>query len=184
MKAILIVLSGWMLLACSSSKAIVEEQPGEPTYPFTISVQIKGAHCGGAAPDMAMMEEIQRAKPYANAKVFLRSGTLNEWERPADLELVSNEKGVISARLPVGEYAVVFEDKANKVIFDQLMERYGTETQSYRAIDEECLRIHFNRPEAVLRVTADGSNELTIIYQEKCSWQKVPCAAFKGNLPP
>lgn len=184
MKTFYVLLIVTSLLACSSSQKAANQAATEPTYAFTLTLQVKGAFCGGAAPDHELLTEIQRAKPYANAKVFLRAGTLNEWGRPADLELISNQEGIAKGRLPVGDYAVVFEDKSGQEAFDVLMERYGEETQSYGAIDETCLRNHFIRPAALLKVTPDGSNELTLIYQEKCSWQKVPCAAYKGNLPP
>lgn len=142
------------------------------------------AHCGGARLSEERYKEIQKPHEYPNKKLFVKKGKWNDLEASVVLEFISDSTGHFSFSLPPGEYCIVDEYKNDKTNYDKLLNQFKKPTQHYSAISPSCLKEWFKTPDGVLTVPANGVNNFIVTFNDKCSWNSVPCVTYHGPLPP
>lgn len=141
------------------------------------------SYCGGARPSNEMLAKLAEPKPFANKKLFIKKGKTNDINSVAVVEVVADSAGNFSVSLPSGDYCIVDEFKS-KSNFNEILKKYEKETTNYSAVDPECLKNWFSTPDAVFTVTKTGLKDLNVAYHHPCSWRSVPCANYRGPLPP
>lgn len=183
----------FLLFSCGSSKQSkgaknTDEKLADIAPEKKASVKIyltyTDAHCGGVSPTPEEIKELNTPKPLTHTKIFLREGKKNNWKEPVLYEFTSNGEGIITTRLPVGEYSVVFENKSGQDVFEEYLKNYGEETEDYEAIDTTCLERFMTHPEKVLKVEFDRGNVQRVNRRGACPWNSIPCTQYKGNIPP
>lgn len=103
-------------------------------------------------------------------------------ERP--YPIVTDSTGHGRLVLPAGSYILVDEDRKDRTRYDQLLRDFGKPSQHRNAIDKACLDRWLQGPLEVITITAGDTLHMALTLQDKCSWERVPCAAYHGPLPP
>lgn len=174
------------LSGCSNTKDVKDQakREQEALYEVTIHVTQTSSYCGGAPPSDQMLEDLRTPGPLPNKKIYIRRGKFKDIDRPVIQELSSNQNGVVQTQLPAGEYSIVFSDKKDRSIFNELVEKYGDRTEQYEAINEECLKKHFKRPALTFTIGTKTASEIEVNDHKKCPRNSVPCAGYTGSVPP
>ena len=179
LKFILIATVG-LLLACSNSKEVHSDESQQKKYEVVISATTTQVYCGGARPT----EELRTPIPASNVFLYLRKGDTNFIQKEIDYQLKTDDSGRAKVNLPAGTYSIVFENKKDVSVYNELLEKYGKETSYQTAIDTSCLTSYFKQPNAILKVKENGENEITVNRKLHCQWTRIPCSHYKGDLPP
>lgn len=140
------------------------------------------SYCGGARMSEERYAEYTKAKAFANKKLFIKKGKYNDFNKKAVVEVVTDSSGNFSLSLPAGIYCIVDEYKKEKANYTSLLNQYKSETKNYSAISETCLQEWFKTPDLVFEVKK-VTDKITVTFQDKCSWNKIPCVTYKGPLP-
>ncbi len=150
-----------------------------------INLTTTATYCGGAAPTQEIIQDLQTPKKLTQTTIYIREGETNSWSQPIIAKGISDENGVVSVELKDGTYCAVFENKAEKSAYDNLIKLYGEKTPYRDAVDVECLKTFMEQPEAVFTVKNGKTESAVIINQHQpCSWHSVPCSGYHGPLPP
>jgi hypothetical protein len=173
-------------MACTTKK-----QPAQKTTSVSeksvikINITQTSSYCGGAYPPDELMMELRTPKKLPNQKVYIRPGTTNDWNVPIVAEGISDINGVVTVELVDGTYSVVFENKVNTSFYKQLLQQFGDKPFEDGGIDKNCLEKFMQTAEAVFEVN-NGKTATAIIVNvhNPCSWERIPCLPFDGNLPP
>lgn len=175
-----------ILCSCSSIKnnenKDVEEQV--KLHDVTFRITQTSNYCGGARPTDEILKELNTPKPLSNKKIFIREGEVNDIDQPILYELTSDAEGKIDTQLPVGSYNVVFSNKKDRSTFENLLQKYEKPTDNFGAIDKDCLTDYFKRPAFTFTISTNSKNDFDINYVNKCRRASVPCAVYKGPIPP
>lgn len=182
-KIILISVVG-VLLACSNSKQVEVSKNQAEKFDVVISATTTQVYCGGASPTEEMLEELKTPNPASNVYLYLRKGDTNFIEKEIDYQLKTDDSGQVKISLPVGTYSIVFENKKDISVYNELIEKYGKGTSYQTAIDTNCLKSYFKQPNAILKVEENGENTITVNRKMHCQWTRIPCSHYKGDLPP
>ncbi len=182
----MIILVALFLGACANNTSnIAELSPDIVNEKIEVRFHLTEteAYCGGAKPPQELLDELNTPKAMANTSIFLRNDTVNNIEDSIDYTFTSNQEGWINAKLPAGQYSVVFADKKDRKTYEDMLEQYKTSTRLYKAIDTDCLQSYFRQPEKVIHVTEKGENKYEIKNRKHCK-RSVPCATYIGPVPP
>lgn len=181
---IILIASVSLLLACSSTKKVGHSEDKVEKFDVVINATTTQAYCGGASPSEETLKELSNPKPATNVRLYLRKGDTNNIENEIDYEFLTDDSGQVKTKLPAGNYSIVFENKKDKSVYNELLEKHGKETSYQTAIDTNCLTKFFARPNAVLVVEEKGENTITVNRMLHCQWTSVPCSHYKKALPP
>lgn len=169
----------------SSNSSGKEESDSNIKSVVWINLTTTASYCGGAAPTDEIIQDLQTPKKLTQTTIYIREGETNSWSQPIIAKGISDENGVVSVELKDGTYCVVFENKAEKSAYDNLIKLYGEKTPYRDAVDVECLKTFMEQPEAVFTVKNGKTESAVIINQHQpCSWHSVPCSGYHGPLPP
>jgi hypothetical protein len=182
-KFILVSVVG-LMMACSTSKEVESSENQVEEFDVVINTTTTQVYCGGAKPTEEILEELRTPKSAPNVKIYLRKGSINDIKKEIDYQLMSNDSGVVKTSLPAGTYSIVFENKKDQGAYDELLDKYGTETSYQTAIDTSCLKTFFAQPNGVLVVEENNESKITVNRVMKCQWTRIPCSNYKGDLPP
>ena len=142
------------------------------------------SYCGGARPSNEMLASLTEPKPFAHKKLFIKRGKTNDMSKAAVAEVTTDSLGNFSIALPMGDYCIVDEMKSSKKNYDDILAKYGKETQYYSAVDAACLKEWFSKPDAVFTVGKEQVKNISVSYHHPCSWNGIPCVQYHGPLPP
>ena len=183
LKFILISAVG-LLLACSNSKEVESTEGQMEKFDVVINATTTEVYCGGASPTEETLEELRTPHPATNVYLYLRKGDTNFIEKEIDYQLKTDDSGQVVISLPIGTYSIVFENKRDLSVYNELIEKYGKGTSYQTAIDTNCLKSYFKQPNAILTVEENGDNTITVNRRMHCQWTRIPCSNYKGSLPP
>lgn len=169
------------LLGCSNSNKVNKNQ-SEPDNSIKITTTKTSSYCGGAKPPDELLDELREPKVYPKAKLFIRKGSKNEFQNPYFKKVETDSAGKVSISLPKGVYAVVFDNKSDVDVYNELIKTVES-SSSYDTLDIKCLDRYFTKPDGIITVT-DSIQTVTINRHFPCEWQSVPCARYTGSLPP
>ena len=147
------------------------------------SVMRVKAYCGGARMPEERQAEIRKPRFYSGKKLFVKKGKFNDFKKKAVLEFVSDSAGNFTFSLPAGTYCIVDEFKKDKTNYNKLLTQYKEASRNYSPISASCLKEWFKTPDMVFEVKPGGVDSLIITFHDKCPWNTVPCATYKGPLP-
>lgn len=173
-----------LFLACSNSKDVQSEDGQQEKYEVVISATTTQVYCGGARPTEEILEELRTPIPAPNVFLYLRKGDTNFIQNEIDYQFKTDDSGRVEVNLPTGTYSIVFENKKDVSVYNELLEKYGKETSYQTAIDTNCLNAYFKQPNAILTVEENGENAITVNRQMRCTATRIPCSHYKGALPP
>lgn len=156
-----------------------------PKSKFKVSGQITYtiSRCGGAVPTPEQLKEMATPKPMKGKKYYVRKGQHNSITSPIVAELSLNDMGQYEIHLETGIYSVVSSEKKDKVFYNEMLKLYIKETEHYTAMDKKCLDQWLQTPDFIIEVKGKDTT-VNHNFQEPCSWNKVPCANYKGPFPP
>lgn len=169
------VLSAALLLSFSD--------PGKEKQ-VTGKVTHTAEYCGGAKPDKATLEELQKPKPLGGKKFFIRKGNKNSIKEPVVASFVTDAEGNFSVLLPPGEYCIIESRKYDKEYVADIAKNYKKAGANYSAADLNCLKEWLAKPDAVFNVNEKGENKVEVVYHDPCSWNATPCVQYTGPTPP
>lgn len=181
---IILIATVSVLLACSNTKEVDQSSDKVEKFDVIINATTTQAYCGAIEPAQEVLDELNTPTPAPNVKVYLRKGDKNDIEKEIDYEFLTDDSGQVKSKLPAGTYSIVFENKKDKSVYADLLEKYGKETSHQTAIDKECLKKFFAEPNAVLEVKESGENSVNVNRRKGCEWTKIPCSHFTGPMPP
>jgi len=173
-----------LLLACSNSKEVDNSENQAEKFHVEILATTTQAYCGGVSPTEEVLKELNTPSPAPNVKLYLRKGDSNNIKNEIDYQLMTNDSGHVETSLPEGTYSIVFENKKDLSTYNDLLKRYGKETSYQTAIDTNCLKQFFAKPNAVIVVGDKNENAISVNRKLPCQSTKVPCSRYKGELPP
>lgn len=150
----------------------------------TGSLMVTQAYCGGAEPDPEELKQMQKPRPLAHKKCFVRRGGKNNVKDPIVLSFESDSAGNFMIYLPPGEYCIIDSRKYDKSYVANIAKKYKKANGNYSAADLNCLKTWLNTPDAVFLVKADKENSVNVIYHVPCDWASIPCVGYDGPLPP
>lgn len=181
-----LILSLFLWSACSGVNNIKHKDLEQQVelYEVTIDVTQTSDYCGGARPTDEILKELNTPKPLSNTKIFIWEGEINDIDKPILYELTTDANGKINKQLPAGDYSVVFSDKKDQSTFNDLLEKYGEPTDDFGAIDKNCLEEYFKKPALTFSISTYSTKKFNINYVNRCRRASVPCAVFKGPVPP
>jgi hypothetical protein len=182
---VLLLVLGALMIACKSKKQSVSNESMPEKSLIKINVTQTYSYCGGAYPPDEVLQQLSTPKKLPNQKVFIRPGTLNDWNVPVVAESISDINGVAMVELMDGIYCIVYENKVTTTYYKQLLQQFGNKTVEEGGIDKNCLEQFIKTPEAIFEVK-NGKTATPIIVNlhHGCPWERTPCLPFDGNLPP
>lgn len=181
---IILITSVSLLLACSNTKGLDQSSDNSKKFDVIINATTTQAYCGAIEPSQELIDELNTPIPAPNVNLYLRKGDTNDIENEIEHKFLTDDSGQVKVKLPAGTYSIVFENKKNKSVYNDLLEKYGKETSHQTAIDKECLNKFFAEPNGVLVVKENGENIISANRRKRCQWTKIPCSHFTGPLPP
>ncbi len=144
-------------------------------YAVTGTVTATYAYCGGARPSAEMLAELNRPKPIANKKLFIKSGSVNAKNQKVITSFETDANGHYKMKLAIGSYCIVDEGKSGDYKFPA--------TDSLHKWDSDCLLKEYERCDYQLTVSSKPIDSITINFFVPCSWD-MPCLDYSGPLPP
>lgn len=171
-----------MITACFFMCGSFEGFGQKKTSAVTIRVTQTAEYCGGAAPTDEMLAQLRTPMAFPGQKIYLRKGKENCLSKKA-VELTADSTGFIFTHLEPGFYSVVGKDKSGKSYYNDLLKRFSKESESYGKIDRECLKKWMQTPMMVIEV-AEGKNDFSVNFENRCPWNSVPCVVYRGPFPP
>lgn len=193
-----VLLAGLLLTACqnpgrqkggraasdSDNKVQSMETNKQEGVKVVIQVTQTESYCGGAAPSPEMEARMYTPVPLPEKKVFLKKGEKNNPDLKPLVSLTSDAKGMIVIYLSPGVYNLVDDRKHSRDYYNSLLKNHEKETESYSAINKECLEQWVVEPELTLIVESDKENVFVVNFNKDCPWRRIPCVGYKGNYPP
>jgi len=81
-------------------------------------------YCGGAEPDPEQMKEMNKPRPFANKKCYIRKGKTNYVKEPIVASFTSDSAGGFMIYLPPGDYCIVDSRKYDKNFLANIAKKY------------------------------------------------------------
>lgn len=176
------------LSACPSKHVATEETPDVADYTRKHSVELRltktGSYCGGAAPPQAMLDELATPKPLSGVQFYIRKGTTNKTSDPVIADGTTLASGIISLDLEEGDYFLVFINKVSDRYYNEIYEKFKNGDANHAIIDKACLDKWLSTPDLAFTVKNDAANIFMLNVNEPCPWNEIPCAEYRGPLPP
>jgi hypothetical protein len=166
------------------SLVLMSHFPGAEKLNVTGTVMRQGVWCKGVEPDPEEWKAVTTPKPWANKKLFVKKGKVNDFAVPVLMEFTTDKDGKFTLDLPAGDYCIVDEFKVKKGNYKMLRSQFSKSKDTDEAAVKECLDIYFKTPDLVFTVTANGKNELELLYKDRCGWEGPPCSPYPGDPPP
>jgi hypothetical protein len=142
-------------------------------------------YCGGARPPQELLKRLATPSPLANQKLYIRSGLVNELRIPVLDSVVTDKKGNFKIKLPKGDYCIVNRQKKDVETFNEYLEKYRIETETYGVIDKDCYSDFVQQPDGFLTIkgTEKKAIKWKIHYENPCEYNANRCVQYKGKLP-
>jgi hypothetical protein len=180
------------ITACGGSSKVEFDQSMKDKNATAYNVEIRttqtSEYCGGSRPSEELLNELAQPKPIGNTTIYLRKGKDNDLSQPIIYSFTSDENGLINAKIEKGLYAIVLEHKKDQKTYDTWLELYGEETEKFSAIDVNCFNSFFSQPDQTIEVINpelnQTANQFTVNTINRCERRRVPCASYKGPMPP
>lgn len=186
MKLIVIILLSvcFGLNSCDNiRKAKNSSAESNQQYQVNVMTTKTEANCNGAKPNDEANNVRSKNQILSNAKVYVRKGEFNDYETEATSSFTTNIDGKAIINLPEGKYVFVFEHKSNNEAFNELVKNAENDS-NFDEVNEDCLDRYFKRPDGKIEISGDKEYNLELNRHFKCDWDKIPCARYKGKLPP
>lgn len=143
------------------------------------------SHCGGVRLTEEQMNEMRTPRPLAGKKLYIKKGNTNTFDNTKIVaEVTADEKGEFTLELPPGEYLIVDEKKKDTAYYNQILKEYSKPTDMYSAADSVCMKTWYQTPELIFTVKKGQKIKPEVNFPNRCSWNTIPCAHYKGPLPP
>lgn len=142
------------------------------------------SYCGGAALAPDEMAEVEKPRPLAGKKCYVREGNKNNIKGRIVASFESDSSGNFMIYLAPGEYCIIDSRKYDKNFVADIAKKYKKGDSNYTAADMDCLKKWLSTPDLVFTVKEDGENKITVTYNNPCSWAAIPCVQYSGPLPP
>ena len=135
-------------------------------------------YCGGARPTDAVVEEMNRPKPYSGKIIYIsRSG--EKPDRVTAIKAVTNDTGYFFIDLGPGRYSFYQEEQLLQIDFSSLDKPGMVEA------DTTCLRIWKTTPLAEITVADTVGAPLKFNFHRPCFISgDIPCQNYVGPMPP
>lgn len=144
-------------------------------YTVAGTVTATYAYCGGARPSAEMLAELNRPKPMANKKLFIKSGAINTANETVIKSFETDANGYFKIELAKGSYCVVDEIKSGAFKLPA--------TDSLHKWDANCLKKEYERCDYQLNVSTKTMDSVKVTFFIPCQWDS-PCLDYSGPLPP
>ena len=142
------------------------------------------SYCGGAEPPKELLRELATPKALAETEVFIRTGHENDISVPIIASGKSDVNGLVQFALEPGDYVLMFADKKNDTVYNEILKKYSKKTEYTEPVDKECLLKWISIPELFLHVEALRINSFQLAIHKPCAWHSIPCVPYNGPLPP
>jgi len=135
-------------------------------------------YCGGANPSDEILETLQRPRPLARHKLFLRRGSKNVLAHPVLLEFSTDADGKFQIELPEGEYCLIEEGKKGALKIPDFSEENRKLAQAapsampYKLTSPNCLSDWWQTCDKVLRIGKQSVTGIKIEFHRGC---RPPC---------
>jgi hypothetical protein len=173
-----------LLLSCIAFFSYGQEQQKKKTTKYLISglITSTSSYCGGARPSDEMLADIATPRPFPSKTIYIKKGEVNSQKKKIVLVLTTDTNGRFQAKLPLGKYLIVDENKKDLKYYNQLLKKYKVETTNFEAVDTVCLKKWYSKPDYVLKIDTAGVINININYHKEC--YNLPCTQFRGPYPP
>ena len=131
-------------------------------------------YCGGANPGEEALAEMAKPKPWANKKIFIKTGGQNLLKNKIIKEIVSDSHGNFSLSLPPGIYCIVEASKTQSLKFP---------SDPYQSVDTACMKNQLSACDYSFTIKNKNISNILITYHHHCAWT-TPCVSYHGPLPP
>lgn len=167
-------------IACKTTRESGEVRKFE----VVITLTSTESYCGGARPPEGLEEKLSTPIPFSSEKLYIRRGEWNDVNAPLIDSCITDISGKATFLLAPGKYCIVTAAKADSVMFEQYSEQYKTETANWNAINKKCLEEWLRTPELQIEVGTERRPAYSLNIHKPCPWHEIPCAGYKGPLPP
>lgn len=156
-------------------------QHTERLYTVTGSIYVTSDYCGGANPPEELLENLQIPKPYPGKKIFIRSGTKNDFDQPILYALTTDSAGLFSFQLPAGSYCIVDEYRVRRGFTDSL---FVDKVPQVKITDHWCIKQWLEEGLLLFKVEKKGVVLDRITIHQRCFVHEgIPCLEYTGPLP-
>jgi hypothetical protein len=146
------------------------------------------AYCKGVAP---RPEDYPTAQPWSGVlyirkavDVDAKDRAMNDVKRAPVDSIRTDGSGHGSIALTPGQYILLDADRATDRRYHQLLRDHAEATPHRAAIDKACMDDWLRGPFPAFTITAKDTTRVDHHTQGQCSWNSVPCAMWRGPLPP
>lgn len=166
------------MMACKTESPTGNVNLAGKTFKVSGRITSTSSYCGGAAPSPEMMESLARPRPYSQAVIWFREGTVNNLKKKA-YKVVADEQGKFEVELPAGSYCVIREYQTDRSI----LEEYTSGSQQIVA-NVECLNEQWKACIRTLEVMSP-LDSVNFEFHFSCFLPEgIPCLDYTGPLPP
>lgn len=173
MKYLLIAITG-CLVACGIKQ---KAAPAE-LVPVEVTIVKHQPYCGGAAPTPEM--EKGTFTPIENQVFIFKKGLSNNQSEPIFKEIKTNENGMFSLQVPVGDYVLLHPSKMQS--FDQFKSIHQPKSTYVEYLGDDCLQRVYDAPDFILRIQKD--TVIQLIQKSSCYTGTTPCVRYTGPQAP
>lgn len=144
-------------------------------YKVSGTVTATYSYCGGARPSDEMLAELNRPKPMAEKKLFVKAGNSNSKNEAIIKSFNTDAYGRFNIELPKGTYCIIEENKTTGI-------KIPTSDANHKW-DSDCLTKAYEHCDYQLNISGKSTDSITINFYIPCEWNK-PCLEYTGPLPP
>jgi hypothetical protein len=162
----------FFLLIIATMSSCAQRKP--KLYKVSGIVTATYSYCGGARPSDEMLAELNRPKPLADKKLFIKTGSSNSKSNSAIKEFTTDADGHFTIALEKGTYCIVEENKSASMIIPA--------SDANHKWDVNCLTKEYERCDFQLNINKQPDS-ISINFLIPCEWNK-PCVTYTGPLPP
>ena len=151
------------------------------TKKFTIKGRVtqSASYCGGARPSEEMMNELNKAKPYAGKVFYVKKGKQNDAKQKVIMTLVCDSVGNFSGTLPPGNYIIVLAEQTKALDYKALSKMPNI------VYDKNCMQQWWLKPYYQFEITDKNIEGLSFHFQHRCFVPlDIPCLSYVGPMPP
>lgn len=107
---IVLVIACFFVQSCKKEDAI---ELLAPKFKISGHIYNNSNYCGGANPPEELLIYLNTERPTANAKFYIRKGTINKPNTTIYKIISTDSDGLFSSNLPKGKYVAITDEKFN-----------------------------------------------------------------------